>query len=72
MSSPRSLCRRGADHPDATIDADAATLRGLVFGGRQLADARRSGDLRLDGDQRAVARFLRLFPRPDPAPAAGG
>jgi len=66
------LARGGADHPDATIDADAATLRGLVFGGRQLADARRSGDLRLDGDQRAVARFLRLFPRPDPAPAVGG
>jgi DNA-binding HxlR family transcriptional regulator len=66
------LARGGADHPHATIETDAATLRGLVVGGRQLADARRSGDLRLDGDQRAVARFLRLFPRPDPAPAVGG
>jgi DNA-binding HxlR family transcriptional regulator len=66
------LARGGADGPDAVIDTDPATLRALVFGRRQLADARRAGDLRLEGDQRTVSRFLRLFPRPEPAPDAGG
>jgi DNA-binding HxlR family transcriptional regulator len=59
-----------ADHPDATIEADTATLRSLVFGGRQLADVVPAGGLMVEGDRQAVTRFLRLFPRPEPAPAA--
>lgn len=63
------LERGGADGADATIETDAATLRSLVFGSRQLADAVRSGSLRTEGDEEAIARLLRLFPRPTPAPA---
>ena len=63
------LARGSADQPDATIETDSATLRSLVFGGCQLAESLRSGDLTIEGDRQAVTRFLRLFPRPEPAPA---
>lgn len=66
------LARGHADRPDATVETDLATLRELVFGGRPLADAVRSGDLTLEGDQEAVARFLGLFPRPRPVRAPAG
>ena len=62
------LARGSADQPDATIETDRATLRSLVFGNRDLAEALRSGNLTLEGDRQAVTRFLRLFPRPAPAP----
>jgi len=58
------LARGGAGQPDAIIATGASTLRALVFGDRDLLDALRSGDLTLDGDRRAVARFVDLFPRP--------
>jgi DNA-binding HxlR family transcriptional regulator len=64
------LARGATARPDATIEADTATLRSLVFGGRELADVLPSGGLKVEGDQQAVKRFLRLFPRPEPAPAA--
>jgi DNA-binding HxlR family transcriptional regulator len=51
---------------DAALDADAATLRGLVFGGRPLADAVRDGDLRVEGDLHVVALFVSCFSRPTP------
>ncbi|MDB5059911.1 MAG: transcriptional regulator, HxlR family [Chloroflexi bacterium] len=60
------LARGGANHPDATIETDIATFRGLVFGDRQLSEALRAGDVTLEGDQQAVTHFLRLFPRPAP------
>ena len=59
-----------ASSPDATIDADAGTLLALLHGRRELEEARRAGDVRIDGDERAVARFLRLFPLPEPAAVA--
>ncbi len=58
------LARGPAPRPTAVIETDAATLRGLVFDDRQLPAALRSGDVKLVGDRRAVARFLKLFPRP--------
>jgi DNA-binding HxlR family transcriptional regulator len=58
------LARSAADHPDATIETDAATLRRLVFGDVELDEALRAGALTLTGDRTAVAQFLRLFPRP--------
>ncbi len=61
------LARGGAGQPDAIIATGASTLRALVFGDRDLLDALRSGDLTLDGDRRAVARFVDLFPRPTPS-----
>src|ERR687898_545596 len=39
------IARGRADRPDATIEADPATLAALVYNGRLLAEARRSGDV---------------------------
>lgn len=55
------------DAPDATIEADRATLRAVIFGGRPLADAERAGCLTVTGDRQAADRFVTLFPKP-PAP----
>lgn len=56
---------RGApEDPDAVIETDAATLSALIWERRDLADALRAGDVTLEGDDRAVMRFLELFPRP--------
>jgi len=65
-----AVARGGADRPDATIHTDPSTLAAVLWAGRRLADAKRAGDLRIDGDQAAVARFVRLFPAPEPAAAA--
>jgi len=63
--------RGPADDPDAIIETDAATFSALIWGERDLPDALRAGDITIDGDHRAVTRFLGLFPRPAPAaPAA--
>ena len=62
--------RGGAERPDATIEADSTTLAGLVYRGRPLAEALRSGDVKIEGDERAVERFLTLFPLPEPATLA--
>jgi DNA-binding HxlR family transcriptional regulator/putative sterol carrier protein len=66
------VTRGGADRPDATIEADPATLAALVYDGRQLDEALRSGDLKIEGEQSAVARFLALFSLPEPAAPAVG
>ncbi len=55
------------DDPDAIIETDSPTFSALVWGGRDLPDALRSGDVAIDGDERAVTRFLGLFPKPAPA-----
>jgi DNA-binding HxlR family transcriptional regulator len=64
------VARGGADRPDATIDSDPDTLNGVLWGGRSLADAQRSGGLTIEGDKAAAARFVRLFPTPEPATAS--
>ena len=56
------VVRGAADRPDATIETVPATLATLVYDGRQLAEAMRSGELKLEGDGSAVERFLTLFP----------
>jgi DNA-binding HxlR family transcriptional regulator/putative sterol carrier protein len=61
--------RGSADHADATIDTDPDTLSAVLWGGRSLADAQRSGTMTIDGDEAAVARFVRLFPMPETAAA---
>jgi DNA-binding HxlR family transcriptional regulator/putative sterol carrier protein len=60
------LARGGANQPDAVIETDPDTLSALVFGGRPLAEALRSGDVKVEGDRPAVRRFLDLFPAPEP------
>jgi DNA-binding HxlR family transcriptional regulator len=58
-------CGRGpAADPDAIIEAAAETLGEVLWKGRELADARRAGDLRIEGDDRTVERFVGLFPPP--------
>src|SRR5215217_1939367 len=52
---------------EATIETDSATLATLVYEGRDLAEALRSGDAKIEGDEAAVERFVRLFPLPEPA-----
>jgi DNA-binding HxlR family transcriptional regulator len=63
------LARGGVDHPDATIDSDPGTLAAVLWNERPLGDAQRAGDIKVDGDQAAVERLVRLFPLPEPAAA---
>jgi DNA-binding HxlR family transcriptional regulator len=58
------LARGGADAPDATIETEPGTLATVLWHGRKIDEARRSGDLAIEGDGPAVARFLGLFPLP--------
>jgi DNA-binding HxlR family transcriptional regulator/putative sterol carrier protein len=60
--------RGSAERPDATIEADSNTLAGLVYAGRPLSEALRSGDVKIEGDEAAAERLLSLFPLPEPAP----
>jgi hypothetical protein len=66
-----AIARGPAEHPDAVLDTDAVTLRRLVFGDLTLADARQKGSIRLEGSQRAAARFLDSFRRPSPVASTG-
>jgi DNA-binding HxlR family transcriptional regulator len=56
--------RGTVEDPDALIATDAATLSAVIWERRDLAGALRAGDLRIEGDQDAVSRFLELFPPP--------
>jgi DNA-binding HxlR family transcriptional regulator/putative sterol carrier protein len=66
------ITRGNADRPDAIVETDPATLAALVYDSRQLAEAVRSGDVEIQGDESAVARFLGLFFLPEPAAPAVG
>ena len=66
------VTRGSAERPDAVLEADPVTLAGLVYGRRDLAEARRSGDLTIEGDEAVVQRFLTLFPLPAPAGSPSG
>ncbi|MBA3507356.1 MAG: transcriptional regulator [Betaproteobacteria bacterium] len=59
-----ALARGSAHEPNATIETDPNTLAALVYDGRDLAPALRSGKLKYDGDKAAVERFLTLFSLP--------
>jgi DNA-binding HxlR family transcriptional regulator/putative sterol carrier protein len=63
--------RGNAERPDAVVVADSGALAALVYEGRPLADALRSGEVKMEGDRLAVERFLALFPLPEQAQAAG-
>lgn len=64
------LTRGAAPEPDAIIEApDGNVLVEAAYGGRKVADAIRSGDLKIAGDKAAAKRFFTLFPLPEPAPA---
>jgi DNA-binding HxlR family transcriptional regulator/putative sterol carrier protein len=61
------LSRGGARCADAVITTDAGTLRRLVFGNQPLDEAIGTGRVTIEGDRRAVERFVSFFPRPKPA-----
>ena len=65
------VVRGAAERPDAIIEAAPVTMTALVYGDRRLDEALRSGDLKIEGDESAVQRFLGLFPLPQPAMLAG-
>jgi DNA-binding HxlR family transcriptional regulator/putative sterol carrier protein len=60
------VARGDAHRADATIDTDPGTLDAVLWGDRSLADAQRAGRLKVEGDEAAVERFIRLFPMPAP------
>lgn len=64
-----ALARGAADKPDAIIESDPNTLAAIAYDERRLAEAVRSGDVKITGDKKAVERFLALFTLPTPAPA---
>lgn len=68
ISAGEFRIRRGpAAHPDAEIDTDTAVLSGLLWQGRELAEAAGGPGFRFSGDKGHVETFLRLFPLPAPA-----
>ena len=64
------IVRGNVDRPEAVIKTDPSTLAALVYEGRSLDEALRSGDAEFSGDRQAVERFLGLFSLPEPAPSA--
>lgn len=61
----------GAQSPDAIVSTDAGTLLALAHRRRDLDEALQAGDIEIDGDAEVVARFVGLFPLPEPAPVPG-
>jgi DNA-binding HxlR family transcriptional regulator len=62
------LGRGPAVGPDGGIETDPGTLAALLTGQLPLDDALASGAASIRGAKRTVARFLRLFPMPEPSP----
>jgi DNA-binding HxlR family transcriptional regulator len=63
------LARGTDDDANAVVEADPTTLSGVIWQGRALSEAERAGDLRIEGDRRAVTRLITLFPQPEAAAA---
>jgi DNA-binding HxlR family transcriptional regulator len=57
------IVRGAAEHPDARIESDPATLAAVLWHGRPLDDR----GIEIEGDRAAAERFLALFPAPQPA-----
>jgi DNA-binding HxlR family transcriptional regulator len=66
------IARGDAYRPDAIVEAAPGTLAALVYEGGDLAEALRSGRLKIEGHRSAVERFLSLFRLPEPASPAVG
>src|SRR3954452_12770185 len=61
------VARGAAADPTATIETDPGTLAHVLWHGRRLTAALRSGEVKIAGDRSAARRFLALFPAPEPA-----
>jgi DNA-binding HxlR family transcriptional regulator len=64
------VSRGTVENPDVTITTDTGTLKALIWNKRKLSEARRAGEIEIDGDENAAARFLRLFPQREPVALA--
>jgi len=65
--------RRGtADRPEAGLTTDAGTLHDVALGKRPIADMVESGDLRFDGDPRAISGLTRPGTGADQLTMTGG
>jgi DNA-binding HxlR family transcriptional regulator len=60
------IVRGDAEAPDATVESDPGTLAAVLWHGRPLSEALRTGDVEIEGSTPAVKRFLRVFPAPQP------
>jgi DNA-binding HxlR family transcriptional regulator len=58
--------RADAAAPDAVIETDPRTLEAVLFDGRDLDDALRSRDLRIEGDRDLARRLLGLYSAAEP------
>ncbi|HYH89226.1 MAG TPA: winged helix-turn-helix transcriptional regulator [Solirubrobacteraceae bacterium] len=56
--------RGSVETPDAVVSSDPGTLAAVLWHGRPLAEALRTGDIEIDGSTPAVKRFLGAFPAP--------
>lgn len=61
------VLRGEAEAPDARVSGSTPALAEVVYGGRKLSDALKTGDLAVEGDKAWVRRFLSFFPLPEPA-----
>jgi DNA-binding HxlR family transcriptional regulator len=61
------LARGEAEQATVTLDTNPQTLAALLYGGRPLDDVLRTGEVTIAGEAAVAARFLRLFPLPEPA-----
>jgi DNA-binding HxlR family transcriptional regulator len=57
---------------DAGMFAAAEVVAALALGRRSLAESLEAGEIRIEGDPRAIERFLALFPLPGGAGARAG
>jgi DNA-binding HxlR family transcriptional regulator len=64
------LLRGPAVERNGAIATDPGTFAAVVSGQLSLDVAIAAGDLEIEGGKRAVGRFLKLFPMPEPCPAA--
>jgi DNA-binding HxlR family transcriptional regulator len=58
------VARGDDDGADARIDGEPGTLAAILWHGRDLAQAERTGAVTITGSRRAAKRFLRRFPLP--------
>jgi DNA-binding HxlR family transcriptional regulator/putative sterol carrier protein len=61
-----AVTRASAEHADATVHTDVATIRDVAFGGRRVEDAAASGALRVEGDGDALQRVFDAFAKRTP------
>ena len=64
--------RGGVEQPDATITTTPDVLAAVVWHGADLDAALKAGEIEIEGDADLVARFVRLFPLPQPVAVEAG